>query len=75
MDGSSQKQTPFSETECMKQSTQKQRVHRKNRVYGKGGLGLRGVGSLHDGFGGFDGFGGSGEHLALLFLVLQNTAQ
>ena len=30
-------------------------------------------GSLHDGFGGFDGFGGSGERLALLLLVLQNT--
>ena len=29
--------------------------------------------SLHDGFGGFDGFGGSGEHLALLLLVLRNT--
>ena len=29
-------------------------------------------GSLHVGFGGFDGFGGSGEHLALLLLVLQN---
>ena len=29
--------------------------------------------SLHDGIGGFDGFGGSGEHLALLWLVLQNT--
>ena len=28
-------------------------------------------GSLHDGFGGFDGFGGSGEHLAVLLLVLQ----
>ena len=40
---------------------------------GKGGLSLRG-GSLHDGFGGFDGFGGSGEHLTLLLLVLQNTA-
>ena len=23
----------------------------------------------------FDGFGGSGEHLVLLLLVLQNTAQ
>ena len=32
-------------------------------------------GSLHDGFGGFDGFGSSGEHLALLVFVLQNTAQ
>ena len=32
-------------------------------------------GGLHDGFGGFDGFGGSGEHLALLVLVLQNTGQ
>ena len=31
-------------------------------------------GSLHDGSGGFDGFGGSGEHLTLLLLVLQNTA-
>ena len=30
-------------------------------------------GSLHDGLGGFYGFGGSGEHLALLLLVLQNT--
>ena len=39
---------------------------------GKGGLGLRG-GSLHHGFGGFDGFGLSGEHLALLLLVPQNT--
>ena len=29
-------------------------------------------GSLHDDFG---GFGGSGEHLALLLLVLKNTAQ
>ena len=41
------------------------------------GVGFKG-GSLHDGFGGFDGFGGSGKHLAqvaLLFLVLQNTAQ
>ena len=27
-------------------------------------------GSLRDGFGRFDGFGGSGEHLALLLLVL-----
>ena len=26
-------------------------------------------------FGGFDGFGGSGEHLTLLLLVLQDTAQ
>ena len=32
-------------------------------------------GSLHDGFGGFDGFGGSGVHLTLLLLVLQNTGQ
>ena len=31
-------------------------------------------GSLHDSFGGFDGLGGSGEHLALLSLVLQITA-
>ena len=31
--------------------------------------------SLHDGFGGFDEVGGSGEHLALLLLVLQNTGQ
>ena len=29
-------------------------------------------GSLHDGF---EGFGGSGKHLALLSLVLQNTAE
>ena len=29
-------------------------------------------GSLHDGFGGFDG---AGEHLALLLLDLENTAQ
>ena len=29
-------------------------------------------GSLHDGFG---GFGGSREHLTLLLLVLQKTAQ
>ena len=28
-----------------------------------------------DGFGGFDGFGGSGEHLTLRLLVLQDTAQ
>ena len=42
--------------------------------HGKGGVEFKG-GSLHDGFGGFDGFGGSGEHLALLLLVLQNTAQ
>ena len=41
--------------------------------HGQGGLSLRG-GSLHDGFGGFDGLGGSGEHLALLSLVLPNTA-
>ena len=41
---------------------------------GKGGVEFKG-GSLHDGFGGFDGFGGSGEHLTLLLLVLQqNTA-
>ena len=32
-------------------------------------------GSLHDGFGGFDGRGLSVEHVALLLLVLQNTAQ
>ena len=30
-------------------------------------------GSLHVGFGGFDGSGGSGKHLALLLLLLQNT--
>ena len=36
---------------------------------GRGGLSLR-EGGLHDGFG---GFGVSGEHLALLLLVLQNT--
>ena len=36
------------------------------RMTEKGGLSLRG-GSLHD------GFGGSGEHLALLLLALQNT--
>ena len=30
-------------------------------------------GSLHDGFGGFDSLGGSGKHLPLLLLVLQNT--
>ena len=35
----------------------------------KRGLGFSG-GSLHDGF---DSFRGSGEHLALLLLVLQNT--
>ena len=35
----------------------------------KGGLSLRG-GSLHDVF---DGFGGSGKHLALLLLGLQNA--
>ena len=39
------------------------------------GLRLRGGGSLHDGFGGFKGFNGSGKHLALLLLVLQDTAQ
>ena len=39
-----------------------------NQDDGKGGE-FKG-GSLHDGF---DGFGGSGEHLALLLLVLQNT--
>ena len=38
----------------------------------KGGVEING-GSLHDGFGAFDGFGGSGEHLALLFIILQNT--
>ena len=36
--------------------------------HGKGGFEFKG-GSLHD------GFGGSGEHLTLLLLVLQNTAQ
>ena len=42
--------------------------------HGRGGLSSRGVaaGSLH---GGFDGFGGSGEHLTLRLLVLQNAAQ
>ena len=40
----------------------------------KRGIEFRG-GSLHDGFGGFVGFGGSGEHLDLLLLVLQNTEQ
>ena len=40
----------------------------------KGGVEFKG-GSLHDGFGGFDGFGGSGEHLAIRLLVLQNTGQ
>ena len=44
------------------------------RMTEKGGVGFKG-GSLHDGFGGVDVFGGSGEHLALLFLVLQNTAE
>ena len=39
---------------------------RKRRVEFKGG-------SLHDGFGSFDGFGGSGERLAPLLLILQNT--
>ena len=39
---------------------------------GKGGVEFK-RGSLHDGFGGFDPFGGSGLHLALLLLVLQNT--
>ena len=29
--------------------------------------------SLHDGFDGFDSFGGSGEHVALLLLVLHNS--
>ena len=38
------------------------------RMSENGGVALEG-GSLHDGFG---GFGGSGEHLALLLLVLQN---
>ena len=38
------------------------------------GVELQG-GSLHDGFGGFDGFGGSGEHLAILSFVPQNTGQ
>ena len=42
--------------------------------HGKGGVEFKG-GNLHDGFGGFDGFGGSGEHLALLLLVLQNAGQ
>ena len=37
---------------------------------GKGGLSLRGVAFMTDGFGGFDG---SGKHLALLLLLLQNT--
>ena len=41
---------------------------------GKRGVEFKG-GSLRDGFGGFDSFGGSGEHLALLLLVLQNTGQ
>ena len=33
---------------------------------------LKRGGSLHNGFASFDGFGGSGEHLALPLLVLQN---
>ena len=32
-------------------------------------------GSLHNGFGSFDGSGSSGEHPALLLLVLQNKEQ
>ena len=32
-------------------------------------------GSLHNGFGSFDGFGGSGNHLALLSLVLQDRQE
>ena len=39
---------------------------------GKGGLSLRGVAFVRCGF---DRFGGSGEHLALLLLVLQNKEQ
>ena len=39
-----------------------------SRDDGKGGSSVRGVASMM-----FDGVGGSGEHLALLFLVLQNT--
>ena len=45
-----------------------------NQHHGNRGVEFKG-GSLHDGFGGFDGFGGSGEHLALLLLVLQNTVR
>ena len=37
----------------------------------KGGLGLRGV-AFMTGFGGFDGFGGSGTHLVLHLVILQN---
>ena len=40
----------------------------------KRGLGLK-EGSLHGGFGGFDGVGSSGKHLALPWLVPQNTGQ
>ena len=40
----------------------------------KGGVEFK-RGSLHDGFSGFDGFVGSGKHLALLSLALQNTGQ
>ena len=43
-----------------------------NQDDGQGGLGLRGVAFMTV-FGGFDCFGGSGEHLALCLLVLQNT--
>ena len=39
---------------------------------GKGGLSLRGV-AFMTGFGGCDGFDDSGEHLALVLLVLKNT--
>ena len=48
-----------------------QRGNFEVRMTEKGGVEFKG-GSLHDGFGGFDG---SGEHLAPLSLVLENTGQ
>ena len=48
-------------------------VDYQDQDVGKGRVSLRGGGSLLDHFGGFDAFGGSGKHLALPLLVLQNT--
>ena len=50
------------------------RVHCQEQDDGKGGLSLRGVAFMTV-LAVFDGFGGSGEHLALLLLALQNTGQ
>ena len=50
--------------------------NKRNQDVRKGGLSLREVASLHDGFvGGFDGFGSSAKHHLALSLVLQNAGQ